>query len=172
MKVQKNIIKTINEEISNFDFLGNDKYEMLMENITLMENEDFQKQFIVDFLIGKSEKYEIVDSIEINLIGDWEGEDNQETQLGVECNVDLQYTYDVDKEPIEFSLLFKSDSISKTSNGEINWGDVDVTLFTTEGDEIKFTTFESAPEKIREIFIREFINDVFKEENGVSLPLT
>ena len=66
MKVQKTILKTINEEISKFDFLGNDNYQSLMENIELIENEDFQKQFIADFLTGKSEKFNIIDSIEVN----------------------------------------------------------------------------------------------------------
>ena len=173
MKADKNIIKMINEEINNFDFLGNDKHEMSMENIQLMENEDFQKQFIIDFLTGKSEKYQIIDSIEVKLIGDWENTENtdNENQLGVECNTDLEYTYDSTKQPISFSLSFESDSISIT-DGDVNWGDIDVTLFTPEGDEIKFTALENAPDNIRELFIREFINDAFMEENNVELPLT
>jgi len=172
MKIHKNIIKAINEEINEFDFLGNDRHEMLMENIQLMENEDFQKQFIVDFLTGKSEKYSIIDSIEVKLIGDWKStEVSEESQLGVECSADLEYTYDISKQPINFSLSFESDNIS-TSDGEINWGDVNVTLYTMEGDEIQFTAFESAPDKIRELFIREFISDVFEKENNMELPLT
>lgn len=172
MKADKNIIKTINEEISNFDFLGNDMHEMLMENIQLMENEDFQKQFIVDFLMGKSDKYNIVDSIEVRLTGDWETtEYDVENRLGVECNANMEYTYDANKEPINFSLAFHSDDVS-SSEGGVNWGDVNVSLYTMEGDEIKFTALEKAPDKIREIFIREFISDVFDEENEMSLPLT
>jgi len=172
MKIQKNIIRAINEEISKFDFLGNDRHEMLMENIQLMENEDFQKQFIVDFLTGKSEKYRIIDSIEVKLIGDWESTElDVESQLGVECSADLEYTYDASKQPINFSLSFESNNIS-TSDGEINWGNVNVTLYTMEGDEIKFTAFESAPDNIRQLFVREFISDVFEMENGESLPLT
>jgi hypothetical protein len=177
MKVHKNIIKTINEEISNYDFLGNEMHEMSIENIRLLENEDFQKQFIIDFLTGKSEKYQIVDSIEVKLTGEWENVEyhgvdyDERSQLGVECNADLEYTYDISKEPIRFSLSFESDSISITNEG-VNWDDVNVTLYSNEGDEIKFIALEKAPDKIRELFIREFINDAFKEENDMSLPLT
>ncbi|MFW6242944.1 MAG: hypothetical protein ACOC2W_02200 [bacterium] len=172
MKADKNIIKLINEEISDYDFLGNEKHGKLMENIELMENEDFQKQFIIDFLIGKSEKYNIVDGIEIKLIGDWESDEyNDESELSIECNVDLEYIYDPNKEPIEFSLSFDGNNIS-ISNGEINWGDIRVTLYSMEGDEIKFTALEQAPDNIQALFIREFINDVFEEENDMSLPLT
>jgi hypothetical protein len=173
MKVDRNIIKAINEEITNFDFLNNEKHEISLDDIRLMENEDFQKQFIVDFLTGKSDKYEIIDSIEVNLVGDWENinDSDIDNKIGLECNVDLEYSYDINKEPIKFSLLFESDNIS-VSNGDINWDDVNVTLFTPEGDEIKFTAFEKAPDNIRDLFIREFIYDVFKEENGIELPLT
>lgn len=172
MKVDDNITKLINEEMNDYDFLGNDKYEMSLENLQLLENEDFQKQFIIDFLIGKSEKYEILDSIEIKILGDWERiGDDFDDRLGIECDVNIKYFYDEKKEPITFSILFESNNIS-ISDGDINWNDIDVTLFAPDGDEIKFSALESAPNNIQELFIREFIGDVFKQENSFELPFT
>ena len=42
----KKIIKIINEVITEFDFLGNDEHLKGQEDITLLKNEDMQKQFI------------------------------------------------------------------------------------------------------------------------------
>ena len=43
-------IQIINEVIAEFDFLGNDKYLKEQDNVSLLNNEDFQKQFICDVL--------------------------------------------------------------------------------------------------------------------------
>ena len=39
----------------------------------------------------------------------------------------------------------------------VNYGDIDVTLYTTEGDEIAFTALEKAPDEIHYLFVRDFI---------------
>jgi hypothetical protein len=44
--------RIINEEISEFDFLGNEQYLKEQEVVDLLKNEDFQKQFICDSLLS------------------------------------------------------------------------------------------------------------------------
>src|ERR1035437_5253077 len=57
--VEKDIIKIINEEASNFDFLGNDDNMKEQEIIDLLQNEEFQKQFICDSLLERKNKIKI-----------------------------------------------------------------------------------------------------------------
>jgi len=188
MKADKKIIKLINEEISNFDFLGNDKHEILMESIELLENEDFQKQFIVDFLTGKSNKIQIINAADIRINGDWDTYSFDDAKkISLEYNIDIKYSYHIKKEPIFFNLSFNSDNISISVDGEIsgdniheprsesawfnyiNWLDVDVDMFSMEGDQIEFTAFKKSPERIRELFIREFIKDIIIDETGMEI---
>ena len=150
--MQKELIKIINEEISDFDFLNNDKQLNEIKDIELLNNIDFQKQFIVDFLLHP-EKFnvDLVDTeLEEELL-------NDEGLLTVKYHISITYKYDTNEEPINFDLIFSSDGIP--TNKEINWEKFTVDLFTTDGDEIKFKAFKSAPSNIKKIFIREFINE-------------
>ena len=52
--INNDIIRIITEEISEFDFLGNDKYQKENESIDLLKNEEFQKRFICDALLSKN----------------------------------------------------------------------------------------------------------------------
>ena len=74
--IDKNIIRIINEEASNFDFLGNEDYLKEREILDLLQNEEFQKQFICDSLLERKNKIK-TDVFESKLGGDWEDENNQ-----------------------------------------------------------------------------------------------
>lgn len=180
---KKDLIRIINEEISEFDFLGNDERQKEEEVFNILKNEDLQKQFICDKLLGRGN----IKQIEVSdawLGGDWEAPHydlDSVDKLNIEYDVKLTYTYDQSKPPIEFNVFFKSDNIYVSMGGwydpgrfggtpdtdieptgdrwfdSINYSDIDVTLFTTEGDEIEFTAFEKAPDEIKYLFIRDFI---------------
>lgn len=173
----KNFIKIINEEISNFDFLGNEEYAKEEENINLLKNEDFQKQFICDSLVnGKLIKI-IHDNAQIN--GDWE-EGNDATHLNISYLVDVTYQYDANNEPAKFSLQFDGNNVgidvhASMDSGnygeyippsgeayytEIEWNDIDVVLTTVDGDEIDFIAFRKAPSKIQSLFIRDYTESI------------
>jgi len=175
---KKEFIKIINEEIQEFDFLGNDEHSKEMETINLLKNEDFQKQFICDALLSKSNvKTKIYDS---RIGGDWEGDYENASSLSLEYYLVVEYKYDQQKQPISFNLNFNGDDISISEGGwydqgnwggtmgdaiepsgdawfdGFEWGDIDVTLNTEDGDEIEFLAFKHAPPKIQTLFTRHF----------------
>jgi len=173
----KNFIKIINEEISNFDFLGNEEYTKEEESINLLKNEDFQKQFICDSLVKSKLIKTNSNNAQIN--GDWE-EGNDATHLNISYLLDVTYQYDSNKEPAKFSLQFDGNDIGidvhashdpgnygkyVPPSGEayytdIKWNDIDVTLTTVDGDEIDFIAFSKAPFNIQSLFIRDYIESI------------
>lgn len=176
--IKKNIIKIINEEISEFDYLGNDAQIKEEELLNLLKNEDFQKQFICDILLRKRNiKQKVSDS---RIGGDY---DNDEpTYLTLEYFVDYEYQYDIKKEPINFKIDFTGDNVSINVNSStdagnyhtpastdayytnIEWNDINVNMFTVDGNEIEFVAFKKAPTKIQELFIRENIEDFISNQ--------
>ena len=186
--MDKNIIKIINEEVSNFDFLDNDKHLAEQENVELLKNIDLQKQFICDFLLGKHDKYKIIGVSDAIIGGNWEESDFDDiNKLSVDYSPKIEYKYDISKEPIVFDLFFQSDSISVGASGKeggddyeeerwvdsrfdyINWGDVDVTIFSNDGDEVEFTAFKKAPIRIQELFVREFISPLITNKTKMEI---
>ena len=146
----------------------------------LLLNEDLQKQFICDSLLNRNDK--IVVDVTDNIISDDAGGAIFRTpnSLNIDININIKYRYDQSKEPIEFSLSFNGDKIEISMDSDydagrwgvsvddsqapsggdwidyVNWDDIAVTLYTKEGDEIEFTAFEKAPEKIQTLFVREY----------------
>ena len=179
----KNFIKIINEEISEFDFLGNEQYLKEEENFDILKNADFQKQFICDSLINKNKiKQHITDA---RVGGDWK-EGNDASKLTIEYFVDIEYLYDSNKEPAKFTINFYSENVriglyTKSDPGsygnyiepsfeaqytDIEWRDIDVSLSTPNGDEIDFLAFTKAPPKIQTLFIREFTETFIANETA------
>jgi hypothetical protein len=189
----KDLIKVINEEVGKFDFLGNESYLKEQEIINLLQNEEFQKQFICDSLLERKNKIKtsVFDS---RIGGDWE-EDNFEdaNKLTLDYFLKVEYKYDQTKEPIMFDLSFYSDNISISKSGwydkgrlggtpdtdiepsgealfnGFNWNDINVDLNTTEGDEIDFLAFKHAPPRIQVLFIRQFVEDYIGNYTGMDI---
>lgn len=177
----KEVIKIINEEISDFDFLGNDEYQKEKENIDLLSNEEFQKRFICDSLLNKNVKIEVYDS---RIGGNWEGDIEDANSLSIEYYLIIDYKYDQTKEPIKFNLDFTSDDVGismgeRTDRGTydtppsaeawfnyFNWSDIDVTLSTADGDQIDFVAFKKAPMKIQSLFIKHYTIDYIYSYTG------
>jgi hypothetical protein len=176
--VKKDVLKVINEVISEFDFLGNEEYSKEQENIDLLKNEDFQKQFICDSLLNKNKLKTSV--FESNVGGDWQNDSEDASKLTLEYFLKIEYKYDQNKEVIKFDLNFSSEAIDISKNDDydsgrfggttdsdvapsgsewfnrFNWNDIEVNLNTTEGDDIDFLAFKKAPPKIKMLFIREY----------------
>lgn len=188
-------IRIINEEISDFDFLGNDARQKEQETIDLLRNEDFQKQFICDSLLSihdnrKTErnakiKISVTDA---NIGGNWEDDFEDASFITLEYFLNIQYKYDQNKEPVSFTLDFTSDRISISKGGYydrgrlggtpdtdiepsgeayydyLDWTDIEVSLFTSDGDEIEFTAFKRAPRNIQVLFIKEYTEDFIADK--------
>jgi hypothetical protein len=187
-------IKIINEEISGFDFLGNEQQQQEDEELTLLNNVDFQKQFICDFLLNKKDKYKITDVVESNLNSDWE----HDGYLNISYIVEISYNYEAGKKPARFGLWFKGEHIGYNvdsdydpgkwagtmpdsiapSGGDwfdkIDWNYIDVQMFMIDerDDDVKFTAFDSAPERVQNLFVSHFLADfIYKYGDiGVDTP--
>jgi hypothetical protein len=117
--------------------------------------------------------------------GDWQDRDSGD--LGIEYFVEVEYKYDETKDPTKFVLTFNGNKISFKSGSEedhgdrltqpyserwfenINWTDINVDLHTFDGDEIRFVAFEKAPDKIKTIFIKEYVQDYISTETNQSI---
>ena len=189
----KNLIRIINEVVGEFDFLGNDEHSKEQEIIDLLQNEDFQKQFICDSLLERENKIK-TDVFDSRIGGDWEEDSSEDTnKLTLDYFLKIKYKYDQTKEPIMFDLSFYSDNISiskrddydqgklgGTTDSDVapsgeawfngfNWNDINVDLNTSEGDEIDFLAFKHAPPRIKVLFIRQFVEDYIGKYTGMDI---
>lgn len=186
----KNIIDIIAEEVKQFDFLGNDERNKEQEINELLMNEELQKQFICDALLGKTDKVKIEKIEDSYLTGNWD-EFNQEDadRLSLEYSLIIDYHYDRTKPPIRFNLYFNADRINISVGGwydpgrwggtmadaiepsgeswydGFDWSDIDVNIYNTEGDEIEFKAFKNAPPKIQELFIKHFVQGFIENQS-------
>jgi hypothetical protein len=186
---KRELVKIIDEVVSDFDFLGNDANQKEVDNANALKNEDLQKQFICDSLLNKNTKIkiEILDDI---VTGDYEEGPEESNNINVEHNIKIHYTFDQFKEPITFELTFDGESVpisvdsdydkgtwagtmpdsTAPSGGDwissINWGYIAVKMWL-DGSEIPFVAFEKAPERIQNLFIREYCKDAI----GNNIPV-
>lgn len=174
------LIKGNNKKIYSNDFLGVDGLNNELEYYILIENEDFQKQFIVDLLLGKNDKFKIIETTEAHITGDYNSDftDNSANYINIEYVVKIEYKYDSNKKPITFELYFNNDeeiNINVGDDGMVNdddnstvtsidWSKINVQLRSVEGDMIEFKAFNNAPSNIQKIFVREFIGDFITNE--------
>ena len=186
---KRNFVKIINEEINNFDFLNNDEFLKEQEITDLLQNEDLQKQFICDSLLNRNDKIKIVKIIDSHVTGNWDEFNKEDAdRLSLEYSVNIEYLYDMQKKPLNFNLYFQADKIDISVNGwydsgnwggtmpdaiepsgeswydVFDWDDIDVTIDTIDGNDIKFIAFENAPPKIQTLFIREYTQNFIENE--------
>jgi hypothetical protein len=196
---KKDFIRILNEEISRFDFLGNEKRLEEQEVVDLMSNEDFQKQFICDSLLSINDYKKTArnSKIKINVVearvgGDWEDDFDDASHLTLDYYIDIEYKFDEIKEPVKFTLIFDSEKINISKGGYytparlggtpdtdreaegdayydyLNWNDINVTMWTPDGDEIDFLAFKHAPRNIQTLFIKEYTEDYI---TGQTMPI-
>lgn len=176
------VIRIINEEISKFDFLGNDESLKEHEVFDLLSNEEFQKQFICDSLVNRNNKIKI-SAIESEIGGNWENSSDDANNLTLKNFLQIEYVYDKNKPSINFSLDFLGDNIDiiKSRSGDngnyntppsvtdwfshVNWIDIDVTINTVDGVEIDFIAFNKAPTTIKNLFIRNYNENLIERES-------
>jgi hypothetical protein len=188
----RNIIRIINEEISNFDFLNNELNQKESEKIDILKNEEFQKQFICDSLLNKKDKIKLKIN-DSSIGGDYEEDFEDASRISLRYDLTVEYTYDQAKEPAVFDLIFYSDNIEIIKDGwydrgrlggtpdtdiepsgdawfsYINWYDIEVNMYTVDGDEIPFIAFQKAPSKIQMLFIRDYTANLIKSETNLSI---
>ena len=182
-----NFQKIITEEINNFDFLNNDTNVKYQEYIDLLNNEELQKQFICDSLLRQNNKIKIIETTNASIGGDFESSYDEMNNITIEYGLNIEYLYDSNKDPIKLALEFNSSNISVTASGEsdsgdyntppsgnawfnyINWEDIEISLFSDDGEELKFLAFEKAPINIKNLFIREYVSGFISTETTMDI---
>jgi hypothetical protein len=185
----KDIINIIAEEVEQFDFLGNDKRLKEQEVNDLLMNEELQKQFICDTLLGHDDKVKIMKIQDSYITGNWnETNIDDADRISLVYSLIIDYYYDSTKPPVRFNLHFEGDNIDISVGGwhdagrwggtmadaiepsgeswydDFDWNDIDVNIYNIEGDEIEFKAFDKAPSKIRELFIKHYIQNFIENE--------
>ena len=182
----KKLIEIISEEVESFDFLRNEENQKEQEIIDLIKNEDLQKQFICDSLINKNKIKIILNDSSVG--GNWNNDSLEDADtLTIDYNIDIEYKYDSNVESINFNLNFyganvriaiggsseTGDNLTPPSNEAwfygITWNDIEVSLFTLDGDKVKFLAFERAPKNIQSIFTREMLKDYIENQTSIDI---
>jgi hypothetical protein len=178
------VIKIIKEEIGGFDFLGNEEYLKEQENVDLLQNEEFQKQFIIDSITNFKEKIDIIEvetqylqEPDYSRTEDGQGSDS----INLEYFITVKYNYMGNE--VTFKLSFYADNLtiswsSWSSSGDgqfiapegetdltdIDWGDITPILRSMDDDDIDFTAFDKAGGKTQELFVRSYMDGVVTSE--------
>ena len=186
---RKDFIKIINEEISEFDYLNNEQYLAEQEDVKRLQEEFFQRQFIMDSITRMKDKIELSDiDIGIGYIDPELGE-SPHNDLYIDYSANVNYKFNDTEEPVKFNISFGSfDNVDYTTQGyynsgdfqhqppegehyieSINWHEIPVSLYTLEGDEIEFKAFDKEPENIKELFVRTYLEDAIENKTGYDI---
>jgi len=156
---KKDFIRIINEEISNFDFLSNEQHLREQEMFQMLENEAFQKQFIIDAITNFKEKIILEDNA--GYITDDPNFDDAvyRDDEFIEYPARIIYEYNKEKEPIVFEVQFHGNKI------DIN--EINVDMYSKDGDDIDFVAFKKAPKKIQELFVETFVKPIIENRGEI-----
>lgn len=175
------IQKIIKEEISaGFDFLnsGNQLKEDNFFNI--LESNEFQKQFIIDSILNKRDTIKLFNS-SASIVDDPE----RNERMNIEYITDVEYKYKSLSTPIKLNISFYGNDINysiggKSSPGDYNipehninwyehidWLSIEVNLNSLDNREIRFNEFNKAPEKIKQLFIRSYVEPIIEQKTDI-----
>jgi len=164
----KSIKKIINEE---FDFLNNSEIQKNNDMISLLNEEMFQKQFIIDSISYMGSKIKVN-----NVDFSYDFNDNN-INIGYSATIDYQYN----DEGLKFNIyigtmnLFEIVSNRKKIINEniekinIKWNQIPVKIYTLDGDEIDFKGYKFEDPKIKEEFIRAYVDDLIDKTDPTPL---
>jgi len=149
----KDIIRIINEELQEFDFLGTNEAEQEQDYATFLNDRTFQTRLIHDIINNYGDKTRFKDE-EVTYQRTTEDDILQNERLDVEYGVDLTYMYD--GKDIRLSFNLNGDNISHDLDhydrpatyetppegdiwyNSIDWDDIDLDIFDDDGNEINF----------------------------------
>jgi hypothetical protein len=149
---RKELYKVINEEISEFDFLGMTSVKDEFEHNNLLNSKEFQTNLIKDIItnISDSNKIKNFSSTFVNKEIDMNN-DNE----SIELEIELTYNY----KETNYDLIIFIDGDKENDN--INLENFDMKLFSKAGDQIKMEWVEKNKElykRLIESLITPFID--------------
>jgi len=155
---QKDIIRIINEEIQEFDFLGTDEAQNEQDYSNYLSDRNFQTQFVYDVINSFNDKTKFKDE-DVTYKRTSEDDILDKETLNIDYGVDITYIYD--GKDIRLSLNFDGDSISHDLQhydqpatyetppegdiwyNSIDWSDIDLNIFDDDGNEVNFDWLKS-----------------------------
>lgn len=182
--MKKGIKRIIKEEISSFNFLNSENHQEYNDYIGLLNNQDFQKQFVFDGINGRN--IEKKDESVANLRGDWDDNDLGLKKLSFEYETDVIYRYDNSK-PIKFQIYITAENINAYLDGsedkgdyytapyaesyftEMEWDAMDVSFYSEDGDEIELKAYDELSSGDKELFIKSFISKPFIDKMSIEI---
>ena len=156
----KDFIKIINEV---FDFLNNSEIQKEEEILSLLNEEMFQKQFIVDSISYMGNKIKI-NNVDFN----YEYKNDNDIQLGYSATLSYEYNdnelmfniYIGTMNLYEIIMNKKSLITENIERFNINWAKIPVNLFTLNGDLIEFKAYKNESPEVKKEFIKAYIEDL------------
>jgi hypothetical protein len=160
------------EEEDNINLLSGEDFQKQFICDSLLSINDYKKT-------ARNSKIKI-NVTDARVGGDWEDDFEDASHLTLDYYLDIEYKYDEIQEPVKFTLIFDSEDITirkggyytparlggtpdtdREAEGEayfthLDWGDISVTMWTPDGDEIDFLAFKHAPHNIQTLFVKEY----------------
>jgi len=148
---RKELYRVINEELSEFDFLGMTGVKDEFEHNNLLNSKEFQTNLIKDIITSLSDKnkFKKFSSTFVNK----ETNVNNDTE-NIELEIELTYTFD--EKDYDLILFIDGDQ----ENDKINFENFDIKLFSKAGDQIKMGWVEKNNElykRLIESLIQPFL---------------
>lgn len=190
---KKDIIRIINEEVSNSNLFDYEYSPEELELIEILTNEEFQKQFICDSLSYNYSKIKLKEKW-AKVGGNYDDSFEDARYITLDYALAVEYKYDLNKKPVNFELFFYGDDIEITKSGwynpgrfggtpdtdiepegkawlsHIDWDAIEVSLHISEDyDQLPFTAFQKAPQNVKMLFIRNYTADLIIRETYLDI---
>jgi len=159
----KDIIKIINEVYTEFDFLNNDKIQKNVEIKGLLQEEMFQKQFIVDSISYMGSKINIINT-------DFTYKFINDTNIELSYSATIEYKYNDDNLKFNifigdmnlYEIVMNKKQLLKENIEQynINWKNLPVKLYTLDLESINFKAYKNESPEIKEEFVKAYIEDL------------
>ena len=154
---KNNIYRIIKEEIEEFDFLNINKVNEEELNNQLLNSKEFQTNLVNDIITNfdnQSKFREINVMYQQNNVDDLEIDEGGNTPLNLTYDLDITYVFN--GKPIKLSVLLEGNNVRYEAEEffdtgsydtppstdfefkKIDWDDIDLKIFTEDGDEINF----------------------------------
>ena len=145
---RKKIYRLINEEISEFDFLGMDHNSKEEAHDEVLSSKDFQTNLVIDIVNNPNDnnKFKKISTTFVN-----KDVDSFNDLERVEVEIDITYSY---KEK-DYDLIFLLDG--EKDGEDIKFSDYNLKLFSKAGDKIDFEWIKKN-EKLYNTFVESLVS--------------
>jgi hypothetical protein len=176
---KKHIIRLINEEIGDYDFIGLDKMNEEDSNNMLLNGKEFQTQFVFDVVNNFKNTIKLADVNASSSNDEDLFKNGSETGDAFNLEYDVDIIYNYLGKSIPLTLVFEGHNIQYGMGGYynagnydmqpegdayftyINWSDINLTVYDGDGGEVKMKWIRGN-KPLYDTFIKKFTEDIIK----------